>query len=152
MEIREARASDVPSLEIVRRQAIESGFSGEYDRSAFAGLVAAPERKLPEWIEEPRYLTLIAETEISPLAFGTYDRDRATILALYTAPEEERRGLASALLERFEREARERGETELVAISPRGAVGYFFARGFERVGTAEWNGVSAYELTKSLGD
>lgn len=149
-EIREAVPDDVPSLEIIRRQAIESGFSDEYDRDGFAPLVAEADANLPEWVTDDATLVLVAETEITPVCFGVYERDESTISALYTAPDYQHHGCASALVDRFEREGRRLKADAIQVTAPRNAVPFFEKVGFDYVGERRRVGLDFVVLQKSI--
>lgn len=137
MNVREATISDVPALEVVRRQAIEAGFSDEYDRAAFADLVASADDRLPVWVDDPEWLVLVSESEVTPVGFGALDTATGEIGALYTTPEHEGKGSASTILKRFEQRARTAALDLLHATVPRNAVGFFERQGFDRLGTVD---------------
>lgn len=149
-EIREATPRDVPILEVIRRQAIEAAFEGTYDRADFADLVATSEADLGAWIESDTHLALLVETEVTTVAFGVYDRSSRDLCALYTAPDYQRHGCATALLDRFTARANETGAEEVGVVAPRTAVPFFEKRGFERRATVERDGLSFVRLAKSL--
>lgn len=148
--IREATIEDVPSLEVIRKQAIEAGFTDHYPRSEFADLIATPDDRLRAWIESPDALVLMAETDVTPVGFGAYEVPTARVLALYTAPEYQGEGCASALLERFERRARDDGKDRLRATVPPNAAGFFDRRGFDRRRTAERDGLAMAVWVKPI--
>lgn len=147
---REANGSDVPSLEIVRRQAIEDGFSGAFDRSSFADLVAGDDAELPHWVDSPAYDVVVVESEVTILAYGVFDRERAVVRGLYTAPAYQREGWASRLLERFEGSARSVGHDAIEATVPLTARDFFQARGFEDQESVERQGIEARTMRKDL--
>jgi len=150
--IREARPADVPSLEVVRRQALERDLAGEYDRSEFAGLIARSDAPLAAWIDAPdsEYLVSLVETDVTVVCYGVYDRGDAAVRGLYTAPEYRRLGCASALLDRFESTARGDGVATIEATVPRPAAEFFVSRGFETRGSREWRGLSGVKLSKRI--
>lgn len=148
--IREATAEDVPSLEVIRKQAMEAGFTGQYPRAAFADLVASPDHRLPEWVGADNTLVLVAETDVTPVGYGVYEVQSGRILSLYTAPEYQNEGWASRILDRFEQRARAEGTDRLEATVPLNAVEFFRHRGFERRHTTEQDGLSKAVLTKSV--
>jgi GNAT superfamily N-acetyltransferase len=148
--VREAVPKDVPSLTVIRQQAMEAGFTDEYPRSDFADLIAAPDDRLHEWIGSTDTLVLVAEMEITPIGFGVYEVSSARIPALYTAPEYQGEGCASSLLERFERRARNDGADRIQATVPLNAVGFFERRGFERERTTERDGIPMVVCTKPI--
>lgn len=148
--IREATPADAPALDVIRQQAMEAGFTDHYPRSAFADLVAAPDERLRDRIGAPDTLVLVVEADVTLASFGAYEVPSARIVALYTAPEYQDEGRASALLGRFERRAREDGKDRLHATVPLNAVGFFERRGFERRGTTERQGLSMVEVARSV--
>ena len=148
--VREAEAADVPTVEVVRRQAMEAGFEGVYDRADFAPLVASPSADLPSWVTAADHLALVVETDVTVVAFGVLDVPAGQIRALYTAPEYQRRGCASALLARFETRAADDGADTISVVTPRNAVGFFESRGFERQEPVERDGLACSRLTKPL--
>lgn len=135
MNVREAGPADIPSLEVVRQQAVEAGLSGEYDRTEFADLVATPDDRLRDWVRDTDWRVLLCAGDLTPVAFGALETTTGRVGALYTAPAHEGRGCATALLERFEERGRAASLDRLHAAVPRNAVGFFEARGFERRGT-----------------
>ncbi|MBX0321943.1 GNAT family N-acetyltransferase [Halomicroarcula sp. F13] len=151
MNVREATAADVPVLDVIRRQAIEAAFTDEYDRAAFADLVASPDDRLPEWVADPAWVVLVAESDVTAVGYGAVNTATGEVGALYTAPEHQGRGCGSTLLAQFERRAREGGRDRLHAAVPRTAVGFFEGRGFERGETVERDGdVRRVRVEKSL--
>lgn len=148
--IREATPGDVPSLDVIRGQAMEAAFTDHYPRSEFADLVATPDDRLHDWIASADTLVLVVETDVTLTSFGAYEAPAARVLALYTAPEYQEEGRASALLRRFERRARDDGKDRLRATVPLPAVDFFARRGFERRRSTERNGISAVALAKPL--
>ncbi|CCQ32508.1 amino-acid N-acetyltransferase protein [Halorhabdus tiamatea SARL4B] len=146
--IREATGEDVPSLEILRRQAIEDACSDVYDRERFADLVASPDDRLPSAIESDAATVLLAETTITPVSFAIVED--GTIEALYTSPEYQHEGHASALLEDVERLATDRGWSRLEAVAPSVAVGFFEAQGFTPRESARWHGLPGTALRKAI--
>lgn len=142
---------DVPSLEVLRRQAVEAGFSEVYDRSDFADVVAGEEDAFPRWIDDDRFEAVVAETDVTVVGFGVLDRERCRVAALYTAPAHQGHGCGSRMLTHLEDAAREAGCTRLVVEAPRNADGFFADRGYEAVGdTTRW-GLPMTERAKDLG-
>lgn len=140
--IREAEPADAPSLDVIRRQAIEAGYSERYRRSAVADHVAAADERLSDWLGTDDAHVLVAETDVTTISFGAYLRPSGCVVALYTAPEYQGTGCATALLDRFERLARRDGRDRLRATVPLNAVAFFEHRGFERQRTTERDGLS----------
>lgn len=152
VEIREAAPSDLPALEIVRRQAIEAGFTDEHDRNDFADLVARADPSLREWITSEGHLAMLGETAVTVVCYGVLDRREGAVEALYTAPEYQDHGCAGVLLDRFERAMREEGGSSLAVTSPPAAVGFFERFGFERTGADRRDGLRFVTMAKAIGD
>ncbi len=134
-ELREADPQDQPVLDIVRRQAIEIGLSGTYNRNDFADLVAEPDPRLGEWIEDDNTLVLVLGDEMTPFAYGVYDRSRSKIMGLYTGETYRDEGHASRIVNVFEQEARDRKKNDIRVDSPRNAVEFFENLDFQIYGT-----------------
>lgn len=148
--IREAVPSDVPSLDVIRQQAMEADLTGRYPRSDFADLIATPDARLQDWVQSPEILVLVGETDITPIGYGVYEEPSDCILALYTAPAYQGEGCAKALLERIEQHARNANNDRLQITVPKPSVGFFLNRGFERQRTTDKNGLSMIVCTKRL--
>lgn len=148
--VREAVLADVPSLDVIRQQAMEDGFTARYARSEFAGLVASADERLPRWIADGDTTVLVAETPQTSTCFGVLEGPTGRLLALYTAPEYQGMGHASTVLHRLERLARAGGATRLSATVPLNAVGFFEHRGFARVGQSERAGLAMVEVRKPI--
>lgn len=148
--IRPAVPADEPSLEVIRKQAAEDGFTGHYPRTAVADRVATADERLQAWITGGDTLVLVAETDVTPIGYGVLAVPTARILALYTAPEYQDEGCASALLARFAQEAAANGPSHLTATVPVNAVGFFERHGFERRDTLDRDGMVLVTLTKPL--
>lgn len=148
--IRAATREDVPSLEVLRRQALEAGLTGTYDQSEIAPLVATPDDRLPDWVASAETVVLVAATDITPIGFGAYDPAPGRVLGLYTAPAYQGRGCASAILDRFEARARADGHRRLRVAAPLTAVSFFEARGFERRDRLERAGITRIDLEKPI--
>lgn len=99
VEIRHATPADYPVLEVVRRQAIEASYADVYDRADYATDVATPVQELDSWIESPDHLTLVAESDVTPVAYLAGDLRSGQLLHLYTSPDYARRGYASQLVD-----------------------------------------------------
>lgn len=134
-ELREAAPEDQPGLDIVRRQAIEMGFSGTYERNQFADLVAQPDPRLPEWIQDEDKLVLVVTDELTPFAYGVYDTEEHRILGLYTGETYRQEGHASRILQAFEEHARSHNASAIRVNSPRNAVEFFAKLGYRKKGT-----------------
>lgn len=141
--IRDAEPGDETGLRILRGQAIKATFQDEYDRKTVGDLVATVDADLPEWIEDDRYHVLVAETEITPVAYAVLDRETGELLSIVTSPDYRREGFATQVLDRIEASAREHGVETLTAIAPDASRGFFQASGFESVDDGEWYGLDA---------
>lgn len=150
VKLREAADEDLPGLKIVRRQAIEHGFTDEYDREDFANLVAGDDLNLPDYVASDDHLVAVLESEVTVFAYGVFDQTNGRVMGIYTAPEYEREGWGTRLLNRFEEIAREGGDDALTATVPRNAQSFFEANGFRVVDEAQRNGLPALEMRKLL--
>lgn len=149
--IRSATIADRPSLEIIRRQAIEAEWSGWYERDRFADLVATDDPELRTWIDRDRYMVLVAETKVTPVSFMVCDSVSAELLAVYTAPDYERRGYATQLLRHVEEALDEAVREELAVWSPEPAVPFFRANGFAPTDEREEDPIPRVRLRKRVG-
>ncbi len=147
--VREADHSDVPTLEIVRRQAIEATYADVADRSDYADAVAAPDERLPAWIADPTFVVLVAETPVTPVAFGTVDRAGGELLALFTAPDYRRRGYATAVLDALVAEIPAERD-RLLATVPLAVEPVFTALGFTRVGEPTTDAIPTAAMDRPL--
>jgi GNAT superfamily N-acetyltransferase len=148
--IRNARTDDVPALEILRRQSIESAFSGGYDREAYTDLVAGADERLPRWVESDEHLVVVAATAVTLVSYAAFDRGRSSVSAVFTNPAYGREGFGSAVLDRIEERARADGHATVRAVAPEPTVGFFEARGYEAGDPDRWHGLPAVRLRKRL--
>lgn len=144
--IREVEASDVPTLDILRRQSLEEAFRGVYDRSEFTDLVALSDDQLSTWIEDDSVVVQMVETEVTPVCYGAIDTETCTIEALYTSPDYLREGFATTLLERM---CQEVACDTLTVVAPETATPFFEACGFEPFEKTEWNGLPGVKLQQT---
>ncbi len=135
----QATPEDVPGLDVVRRQAIETGFTGVYERSQFADLVARPDPDLANWIEDDRYLVLVMKSELTLCAYGVLDQQEGQLKGLYTADSYQREGHAGRILSKLEETAREAGQETITIEAPKNSITFFEAHHFRKVGeTTQW--------------
>lgn len=149
VRFREATAADLPALEVVRRQALEHGLSGEYDRPAVAAAVTA-ESGFADAVADPERLVVVAESEVTAFAVGVCDLATGRVVGVYVAPEYEREGWGTRVVDRLEAAASEAGVTALTAAVPRNARGFFAASGFDAVGETDRDGLRAVAMRKRL--
>lgn len=123
--VRAAVPGDGPILDVIRKQAMEDGFSGQYPRSVYADLVAAPGDDLREWIASEEIQVTVVETDVTPVSFGVLDTRTGRILALYTAPDYQHEGFATRVLARLADRARTEGLAVITVHAPVNAVGFF---------------------------
>jgi N-acetylglutamate synthase-like GNAT family acetyltransferase len=133
----EAEPEDVSGLDIVRRQAIETGFTDVYERSQFADLVARPDPNLRDWIEDENHLVLKVESDMTPFAYGVVDRSSGEIKGLYTAETYQDEGHAKRLLKRMETEAESSGLEVVSVDAPKNSKQFFERVGYRDEGTAD---------------
>lgn len=150
--VRPATLADRPALEIIRRQAIEASWSDRYDRERFADLVAAPDAELAEWLGRNRYLSLVVETSVTPVAYAVCDLETGELLALYTAPDYERRGYATRLLERIQDCVAASTGSSLEVWTPEPAADFFRENGFVTVDERAESPIPRVRLRKHLGE
>lgn len=148
--IREAQGSDVPSLGILRGQSIETACSDVYDRTAFADLVTDAREAVAEWVDDTETTVLLAETTVTPVGYVAFDADSGRLWSICTSPDHQHEGVATALLRRVESRARAAGTAELLATVPDVAREFFAARGFSADRPAQWHGLDATTMRKSL--
>lgn len=134
VKIRTAEPSDVPALEIIRRQAIESAFAAVYDRSVYADAVATPDEAVPKWIESEDHLLLVAASDVTPVAFTAVDRTTGRIYHLHTAPDYQRRGYASELVDAVTSRVSTDEPSQLWTWCPEPSLSFFESYGFIRTG------------------
>lgn len=146
--VRPGTIPDRSALEIIRRQAIEAAFADHYDRGRYADLVARPDPELPTWLREDRYLVLVAETSVTPIAYLACDRETSEILALYTSPDYTGRGHASRLIERA---ASEFEQSDAMTVwAPEVSRGFFERQGFQDEGISRTDAVPMRRMRKPL--
>lgn len=143
-EISEAKPGDVPGLDIVRRQAIETGLSDVYDRDDFADLVAEPHSRLRTWVNDKNRLVLVIKSDFTPFSYGVLNTTNGRIQGLYTAESYQNQGHARIILEQFESRARKENLEKITVRTPKNAVGFFQENGFKR---GEETLSKDYELT-----
>ncbi len=131
MVVRPATLADVPSLEIVRRQAIEATYSSYYPREDFADLVSSPDSDLSSWIESEHHRVVVVETPVTPVAYAAVDRRNGELLAVYTAPDYEGRGYATRLIEDIVQTMASTDIDSLFVWAPDPVQAFFLENGFE---------------------
>ena len=143
--VRDAIPGDTPSLEIVRRQAIESSFSSSFDRTTYADMVARPDAELPEQINQDRWVVRLAETPVTPVTYAVADTTTNELLSIYTSPDYERRGYARRVFESLEHDL----GSPITATVPEPALGFFRAIGFHPTGVTHQIGIPHVEMEKA---
>lgn len=117
------------------------------------------------WLREPEVITVIILTGADPLGFAmlTLEREkwfepkRAHLLAIGVFPEEQRKGIGTALLNHIEEVARSYGVEEMLlwtAVDNQQALSFFQNAGFHIVGSSKRyypKGQAALALAKKLG-
>ena len=132
--VREARPPDAPTLEVLRRQAVDDAvrtYTGEPSADALPGA------DLHERIDDDRYAVRVVETEVTGVSYAVLDREAGRLSELFTAPNYQREGFASVLLDRVGSVAADAGREALTAVAPAPARQFFLANGFEPVGEME---------------
>ena len=142
MELRRFEAGDLPAVRELFRQSIQTVCRGDYtpaELSAWAGRAGniTAEHLLACY-------TLVAEEEGHLLGFSNLEPG-GHLDCLYTAAESQRRGVAAALCDALEAEARRQGEKLLRVEASRTARGFFERRGY-RVQAAQLVPVDGEQL------
>ena len=142
MELRRFEAGDLPAVRELFRQSIQTVCRGDYtpaELSAWAGRAGniTAERLLACY-------TLVVEEEGRLLGFANLEPG-GHLDCLYTAAESQRRGVAAALCDALEAEARRQGERLLRVEASRTARGFFERRGY-RVQAAQLVPVDGKQL------
>ena len=148
--IHRADADDATSLDVLRAQALKAAFQTGYDRKTVGELVATVDSELASRIDDDRYLVVVAETEITIVAYAVADRQDGELLSIMTSPDYQRSGFASAVLDRIETRVADAGHETLSAIVPDPALAFFQVRGFDPVETTTWHDLPASRVRKSL--
>lgn len=139
LRIRKAEVNDIPILEIIRRQSIESGFEKEekYDRKEFAEIVATPDQSLEDQIKSDDFSVLIAETDMTEVGYIVYNKKNSQITGLYIAPAHQGHGGGSFLLERIEKIALELEKESLTVDVYYNSVEFFRKKGYKKMSEDE---------------
>ncbi|MDY6774522.1 MAG: GNAT family N-acetyltransferase [Halobacteria archaeon] len=150
LELREAEPSDVPTLEVIRQQSLERGFSqvDEYDRSVFSRLIEHDSDSLRDEIDSESSVVLVAETDLTPVCFGVLAESSESVRldGLYTSPNHSNCGCASRILDEFEEIADDDGS--ITVDAPLNSVGFFESKGFEKVRDKQKDGIRVVRLEK----
>ena len=142
MDLRRFEAGDLPAVQELFARSIRTVCRGDY-----------PPAQLKAWanragrITAKRLLdcyTLVAEEEGRLLGFGNLEPG-GHLDCLYTAADSQRRGVAEALCDALEAEARRQGEELLRVEASRTARGFFERRG-DQVAAAQLVPVDGEEL------
>lgn len=145
--IRAATVDDVPSLDILRRQALDAAFRDEYAQSVVTDLTASPDAALRSRVESDRYDVRLAETEVTVVSYGILDATACRLEGLFTNPAYQREGFAGLLLDRLAADV----DCERLSVRvPDPAVAFFEAAGFRTTGEAEWQGLPAHQMAMEL--
>ena len=131
MMIRDYEAGDAEALSALYRRSVEAIGPRDYSAeqvAAWAALALSPER-IEALSRDGRRMLVAAEGDGPPLAFGDLEAD-GHIHFLYCAPEAAGRGVASALYDELERQARAQGLTRLYSEASEAARRFFAKKGF----------------------
>lgn len=148
--IRRAEVDDAASLDVLRAQALKTAFQTTYDRKTVGELVATVDAELTSRIDEDRYLVVVAETEVTIVAYAVADRQDGELLTIMTSPDYQRAGFASTVLDRVETTLDDAGHETLSATVPDPMLAFFQAHNFESVATTTWHDLPASRVRKSL--
>lgn len=161
--IRRATEADAAAIQRVARDAWHAAYDDELGADRVEEAVDAwyhPERLVTDDIGDPERPLFVAAAGGTVVGFAELvpddaDGDRCHLYRIYVAPDHWGDGVGRALLGRAETAARERGfawlELSVMAANDR-AVGFYEARGFDRVGTTHDDamGVRVHEYERRL--
>jgi N-acetylglutamate synthase-like GNAT family acetyltransferase len=148
VRIREATPGDVPALTILRRQAVEAAYRDSRDPGDVADIVDRVGGELQARVADDSSTVLVVETEVTAVGYGVVDPATGEVPSLFVSPDYQREGFGGELLSRLQ--DRVADGTAPRAVAPDHAVGFFEAQGYERVGDAEWHGLPASTLRRSV--
>lgn len=140
MTIRNYRPSDATDLATIFYNAVRRIGGRHYNRNqvdAWAPMVGDPSG----WNSRASdgRLTLVAvDKDDRPVAYGDLETN-GHIDHLYSSPEVEGTGVASAIYDHLERHARERGQSRLYVEASECALALFEHKGFRRLGRNEFS-------------
>lgn len=137
VELREATPADGPAVLDVHREAIGGVDPGEYTEAQLDAWLAAQDDPDQYPFEDGTQYLAVAETDERIVGFAGLDLDRGVVETLYVRPDAAGRGVGTALLDRVERVARDRGHEALLTGASRNAVGFYERRGYAAEGTVE---------------
>lgn len=127
---RTAEQSDVPRLVEIHQAAIlERGPSHYTDRQVEAWATEARPAAYP--VDDAASVVLLAETDDIVVGTGQLNTDRPEIAKLFVHPDFSERGVGTVLLERLEREARDRTVDDLFLDSSLNAADFYHENGYE---------------------
>ena len=132
MRVREATSGDASAVLALHREAILARGPGAYDGDQVA---AWAERDDPSRypIGDPNHEFVVCEVDDEVIAFGDLDAESGEIVGVYVHPEYDRRGVGTAVLERLETAAADRGHGRVELTASKNAVGFYERRGYERL-------------------
>lgn len=159
-EIRHVKMEDLYQLVLVEQlcftkeeAATEEAFKTRIQKISDTFFIAEEKHKIIGFINGPvidrHYLTddLFCEVETNPLVGG-----HQSILGLAVTPDHQKRGIASALLQRFEFEAKEKKRESLTLTCKEGLIPYYEQFGFlnKGISQSEHGGSVWYNMIKQL--
>ncbi|MDG5760771.1 GNAT family N-acetyltransferase [Natronococcus sp. A-GB1] len=136
--IRRAKPGDADTIADVHAAAIRERGAGYDERELRAWLANVHPERYPIGEREAGIDVLVAERDGRVVGFGWLDRDpaerdesTAEIVAVYVRPDAVGEGIGTAILERLEGIARERGLAKLVLVASKNAIDFYRTRGYD---------------------
>lgn len=142
MNVRDATPDDVEAIRHVHRESILALGPAAYDEEQVAAWASGVDDADYAAVEDDDTVFVVAECDGDVVGFASLRVDPpdgyassvdAEVTGVYVHPDAAGAGVGTALLSRLESAARARGATSLGLEASRNAVGFYDARGYERV-------------------
>ena len=145
LKLRKAESRDTPTLRIIKQQALENSLSNHAESTEYADQVTR-DHHLKEKIQNPQHEVLVAETPVTSVGFLIYDRDQNQITDIHVAPNHQRKGAGTELLNHLEKTL----DTGTIQVdTPEPAAEFFRKQGFMEQNHQETEVVDHVLLEKS---
>ena len=145
--VRQAHERDAEAMLDLHVASIEAFGPDAYDQSqvdAWAYKEGGPSYP----IDTPEHVVVVAETDDGRLAgFGDVSPPESELYAVYVRPDHAEAGVGTAILDRLERRARQRGADHLELTASKNAVGFYEQAGYERLGVVEHEPSGPHDVT-----
>lgn len=152
MEIRRFQEADADAVAAVHAQAVREIAADDYTGEEIA---VWADTGPSEFVEEDK-VRFVAVVDGTIVGFSDYTPDEQRITGVYVHPDWTGEGVGSALLERIEQDARERGVTELDLLSTVTAKTFYERHGYtvveETMREIDDQALDVYRMEKALSD